>query len=95
MPINPIVGREGLAATLQAFLAPALEVSWPVAREVEQGSTVINERVDRFRLAGGWVELPVVGIFEVGDDGLITLWRDYFDMGAYQRQVAAVSAPAS
>ena len=26
-------------------------------------------------------DLPVMGVFEVDDDGRITLWRDYFDMG--------------
>ncbi|MEZ5248435.1 MAG: limonene-1,2-epoxide hydrolase family protein [Ilumatobacteraceae bacterium] len=40
----------------------------------------------------GWLELPVAGVFEVNDEGLITLWRDYFDMGAYQRQMAELTA---
>ena len=36
------------------------------------------ERLDRHRLAGGRVELPVTGVWEV-HDGRITLWHDYFD----------------
>ena len=28
---------------------------------------------------------------EFGDDGLITLWRDYFDLASYQRQLAELT----
>jgi limonene-1,2-epoxide hydrolase len=39
---------------------------------------VLNERDDRLLMGGTWRSLPVTGVFEVRD-GLITLWRDYFD----------------
>ncbi len=90
MPIDPIVGRDAVAATLGAFLAPATAVEWPVLREVADERCVINERLDRFQIGDGWLELPVAGFFEVSD-GRITLWRDYFDMGAYQRHMAALT----
>ena len=90
MPIDPIVGRDAVAATLRVFLEPASEVDWPVLREVVDGSCVMNERLDRFKIGDGWLELPVAGVFEV-TDGLITLWRDYFDMGTYQAQMAALT----
>ena len=54
------------------------------------GNVVYNERVDRFRFSGGWLELPVAGVFELDAAGKITLWRDYFDMASYQRQYAEV-----
>ena len=37
------------------------------------------ERLDRHRLDHGWRALPVNSVFEV-DDGLITEWRDHFDL---------------
>jgi len=43
------------------------------------GPVVFIERVDRHRLATGWVELPVTGVLEA-HEGRITLWRDYFDL---------------
>lgn len=92
MPIDPIVGKAGLAATLGAFLDPASEVDWQILRQVEVGGVVFNERLDRFRIGDGWLELPIAGVFEVNDAGLITLWRDYFDMGSYQRQFAELTA---
>jgi limonene-1,2-epoxide hydrolase len=91
MPISPIVGRDGLAATLRAFLDPAVEVDWKILRQLEVGPVVVNERLDRFRIGDGWIELPVAGVFEIDGNGQITLWRDYFDMGSYQRQMAKVT----
>lgn len=90
MPMDPIIGRDAVTATLRMFLEPASEVEWPVLRQVVDGNCVINERLDRFKIGDGWLELPVAGVFEV-TGGAISLWRDYFDMGAYQRQLAELT----
>lgn len=91
MPITPIVGAEAVAGALSSFLGPASEVEWPVSRQEVIGRTVFNERLDRFRIGEGWLELPVAGVFEVDEQGLITLWRDYFDLGTYQRQLVELT----
>ena len=91
MPVKPIVGRAAVVKAIAGFVGSAAEVDWRILRTVEVGRTVINERVDRFRIGDGWMELPCAGFFEVDGDGHITLWRDYFDMGSYQRQFAALS----
>lgn len=91
MPIDPIVGRDGVRATLAMFLEPAVSVEWRVEASYEVGSTVINERVDRFEYPAGWLELPVAGVFHVAD-GLITVWRDYFDMATYQNRLVELTA---
>ena len=56
MPIDPIVGREAVRATLAMFLEPAGAVEWPVLRELVDGDCVVNERLDRFRIGDGWLE---------------------------------------
>ncbi len=91
MPIDPIVGPTAVARTLEGFLAPASEVEWLVLRQVESGNLVINERLDRFRIGDGWLELPVAGFFEI-NDGKISRWRDYFDMGTYAEQLRGLTA---
>ena len=91
MPIEPIVGHDGLRATLDMFLAPASEVDWQIVRQFEVGPTVMHERLDRFKIGNGWLDLPIAGVFEVTDEGLISLWRDYFDMATYQRQLAELT----
>jgi len=91
MPIDPVVGRDAVRQVLEGFLGSAGEVEWKVLSEWEVGSTVINERLDRFQIGDGWLELPVAGFFQV-TDGLITLWRDYFDMGSYMSQFTTLTS---
>jgi limonene-1,2-epoxide hydrolase len=90
MPMRPIVGPEAVAKALHGFVDAAEEVDWQIVRQDAVGNVVYNERVDRFRFSGGWLELPVAGVFELDAAGKITLWRDYFDMASYQRQYAEV-----
>jgi limonene-1,2-epoxide hydrolase len=92
VPIDPIVGKEAVGAALRGFLATATEVDWKVLRTVTDDRVVVNERVDRFRIGDGWLELPVAGFFELTVDGLISRWRDYFDMATYTRQLTELTS---
>jgi limonene-1,2-epoxide hydrolase len=65
-----------------------LENRFIVHRAVADGPVVVMERLDRHRLASGWIELPVTGVFEV-HGGRITVWHDYFDAATIQNQMAA------
>jgi limonene-1,2-epoxide hydrolase len=91
VPMQPIVGRAALKAALGAFLGATTAVDWRILRQVAVGSVVVNERIDRFEVNGGWLELPVAGFFEV-NDGHITLWRDYFDLASYTTRMAELTA---
>lgn len=93
VPIAPIVGKQAMRATLDSFLKSATGVEWRMLRQVVSGNVVINERLDRFQIGDGWLELPIAGFFEVTDEGLISVWRDYFDMSTYARQFAALTSP--
>ncbi|MDG2028961.1 MAG: limonene-1,2-epoxide hydrolase family protein [Acidimicrobiales bacterium] len=86
VPMGIVHGPEAVAAILRPMLAGCSEVDWPVLRQSSNGPIVCNERLDRFRMAHGWVEVPVAGVWEV-HDGLITLWRDYFDETTYRNQL--------
>lgn len=78
IPLGTVRGPAGIRAVLEPFFAPTLENPFVLKREAVNGNTVFIERVDRHRLATGWVELPVTGVWEV-TDGRIAVWRDYFD----------------
>jgi limonene-1,2-epoxide hydrolase len=78
-PIGTVRGPAGMRAVLEPFFSPTLENEFRVVRGVADGPIVILERLDRHRLATGWVELPVTGVYEV-HGGKITYWRDYFDL---------------
>ena len=86
VPMGAVHGPAAVADILGPMLGVCTEVDWPVHRQVATGATVFNERTDRFLMDHGWVELPVVGVWEVVD-GRITLWRDYFDEPSYRNQL--------
>jgi limonene-1,2-epoxide hydrolase len=91
VPMQPIVGRAALKAALGAFLGATTNVDWRILRQLAVGNVVVNERIDRFEVNGGWLELPVAGFFEV-INGHITLWRDYFDLASYTNRMAELTA---
>lgn len=80
IPIGTVRGHDGVRAVLEPFFAPIHENEFLVLRSAAADHVVFLERLDRHRLDHGWRELPVNSVFEV-HDGLITVWRDYFDLG--------------
>ena len=95
VPIGKVSGPEGLKSFLSAMVSGIDEVVFVVHRQTAAGNTVMNERTDRFRLGENWIDLPVAGVFEVGHDGKIVLWRDYFDAATFYSQLETVTATAS
>lgn len=86
IPMKPVTGPAAVKAVFDHI--PFTAVEFIVHHSAEDDHTVLNERTDRFRLADGrWVELRVMGVFEVLD-GKITAWRDYFDLGQWMEQLA-------
>ena len=91
VPIGKNHGPDGLKSFLSAMVGGIDEVEFVVHAQTATGSTVMNERTDRFRLGDRWIELPVAGVFRVDADGRISLWRDYFDMGTFNDQMAQLA----
>jgi limonene-1,2-epoxide hydrolase len=88
VPLMKVYGPDGVKGVLGPMFGDCTEVEWIVHREAANGTTVFNERTDRFKMSWGWLELPVNGVWEVVD-GKITLWRDYFDAQSYFKQLPA------
>src|SRR5262249_44827679 len=78
MPMAPVSGKNSIREVLNMFVPGADAIEFEMLRVAARGSVVFAERVDRFRLGGKQVEVPVVGVFEIRD-GRIAAWRDYFD----------------
>lgn len=86
LPMSSVRGPAGVRAVLEPFFAPTLSNEFRVLRIVAEGPRVVIERLDRHQLGPDrWAELPVVGVFEV-ENGKITVWREYFDLGTLVRQ---------
>ncbi len=95
VPMRKVIGKDTFRSSMGPFLESVSEMEWVVHQQIASGDlnsgTVMNERLDRFKLAGGWVEIPVAGLFVV-ENGLIVLWRDYFDLSTFQSQLASASS---
>ena len=88
IPMDAVVGTDAIREVLNGFMGMSSKIDWVVTNIAEgDPGVVLTERVDRFEINGKWLELPVMGTFEVAD-GKITAWRDYFDMNQFQSQLA-------
>ena len=90
VPMGKVYGPSGVHGILDPMVGGLDEVEFVVHRQLASGNVVLNERSDRFRTGETWLDLPVAGVFEVNDDGRITLWRDYFDLETLNKQIAAM-----
>src|SRR5947209_16010388 len=88
IPIDPVTGKDAIKATIAGFTAGVDKIEFRVAHIAANGRVVLTERVDAFFTATKTIELPVMGTFEVTDDGKISAWRDYFDMNQFMSQLA-------
>jgi len=87
MPIGPVSGRTNVEEFIRGFVGSWTETTWDTLNIISSGDVVIAERLDRTRAGDKSVELPCVGVFEL-EGGKIKTWRDYFDLGTYQRGLA-------
>ena len=88
IPIAPVKGTDEIRKVIDGFAGPAASIEWVLHQIAEtEAGAVLTERTDRFEMAGGWIELPVMGTFEI-TDGRINAWRDYFDMNQFTSQMA-------
>jgi limonene-1,2-epoxide hydrolase len=92
MPVEPVRGLEATRAVIKGFSSMATRVEWVLHQIAEnEAGVVLTERTDRFEIGGRWVELPVMGSFEVRGRK-ITAWRDYFDLAQFQRQLPGAAS---
>ncbi|MFM7349498.1 MAG: limonene-1,2-epoxide hydrolase family protein [Erythrobacter sp.] len=91
LPMGSVIGPAAVRAVLEPFFTPTIENALEVLRTATQDDTVFTERLDRHRIASGWVELPVTGVFVFRGEQ-IAVWREYFDLGTLLRQWPELAA---
>ena len=82
-------GHLQVRAALTPFLASSTAVRWTVHHIAETvgGGAVLTQRTDVFEMGDRTVTVPVMGAAEFRD-GKISAWRDYFEVPAFQKQLA-------
>jgi limonene-1,2-epoxide hydrolase len=90
--------RAAIRAELERQYGRYKDLTCKILNIVSNDRLVVTERKDTCTMlagpagdlpAGKMVEVAVVGIFEVNEAGLISAWREYWDMADIQRQWAA------
>jgi len=79
MMVDPVIGRETIRARIAGLGAGIEEITLDVHHIGMIDGLVFVERTDEFTYNGHEGAVPVVGVIAVGDDGLITEWREYYD----------------
>ena len=87
-PVGIHAGKE----EIRKFFAPQMKAMESFRAELKDtlsiGDMVMNERVDTIELQGGKKgALPVMGAFEIRE-GKIAVWRDYYDMASFTKQIS-------
>lgn len=91
IPMDPISGVAAMREAVDGFMGPVESCEWIIHAIAANNNTVLTERTDAFILKDGRrAALPVMGTFEISDDGKIVAWRDYFDMATFQREFGGV-----
>ncbi|MGA1804244.1 limonene-1,2-epoxide hydrolase family protein [Rhizobium sp. HT1-10] len=92
VPFPDISGRENVRKFHRDFgIGNTFTVDWKVVHIAAAGNVVLNERIDIFlHENGGRITLPVMGTVTV-ENGMITVWRDYFDPADFDRQLNAIA----
>lgn len=83
IPVAPARGAPAIRKIFEGFVG-AFTIWLDIVNIATDGDRVYTERIDRFDLNGKRFELPVNGIFELRD-GKIVSFRDYFDLGTFER----------
>ncbi|AOL93254.1 nuclear transport factor 2 family protein [Porphyrobacter sp. LM 6] len=89
IPMEPVVGTAAMRAMVEGFLSNIASCDWQTHAIAANGNTVLTERTDAFNFKDGRrAAIRVMGTFDLDENGLITGWRDYFDMLEFQREFA-------
>lgn len=89
IPMEPVNGTAAMRAMVEGFLADIARCEWQTHAIAANGNTVLTERTDGFVFKDGRkAAIRVMGTFDLDDAGLISGWRDYFDMAEFQREFA-------
>jgi limonene-1,2-epoxide hydrolase len=89
VPMAPAKGRAAIREMTNGFMKDASAFTAKILKSVHDGNTVFNERVDTIVMKSGKkADIPVAGMFELNDAGKIKVWRDYFDLGTFTKQIS-------
>lgn len=89
VPMSPAKGKQAIRDMTHGFMKDASAFSVKILKSAHEGNFVFNSRVDTITMKDGKkAEIPVAGMFELDGAGKIKVWRDYFDLATFTKQVS-------
>lgn len=89
VPMTPANGKAAIREMTNGFLKDTATFGVKVLKSAHEGNVVFNSRIDSITMKNGKkADIPVAGMFELDDNGKIKVWRDYFDLATFTKQVA-------
>jgi len=85
MPVGRAVGKVAIADGLRHAVPFPESLEIEIKNIASKGTTVFAEHVDTHVGNGRKIVIPCCGVFETRD-GLISVWRDYFDLRTWRKQ---------
>jgi limonene-1,2-epoxide hydrolase len=89
VPMTPANGKAAIREMTNGFLKDTATFGVRVLKSAHEGNVVFNSRIDSITMKNGKkADIPVAGMFELDDAGKIKVWRDYFDLATFTKQVS-------
>ena len=89
VPMTPAKGKAAIREMTNGFLKDTATFGVKVLKSAHEGNVVFNSRIDSITMKNGKkADIPVAGMFELDDAGKIRVWRDYFDLATFTKQVS-------
>jgi limonene-1,2-epoxide hydrolase len=89
VPMSPAKGKAAIREMTNGFLKDTATFGAKILKSAHEGNIVFNSRVDSITMKNGKkADIPVAGMFELDDAGKIKVWRDYFDLATFTKQVS-------
>jgi len=89
VPMTPANGKAAIREMTNGFLKDTATFGVKVLKSAHEGNVVFNSRIDSITMKNGKkADIPVAGMFELDDAGKIRVWRDYFDLATFTKQVS-------
>ncbi len=76
---KPVRGRAAIKKAWQQMKGEMTSQRHDMIAVGSGGRFVFTERVDHSLMGDKWDDVPLVAVFEVGDEGKIVAWREYLD----------------
>ena len=89
IPMPTAKGKQAIRQMIEGFMKDMNGFGVKILKSLHEGNTVFDARVDTISMKSGKLaEVPVAGMFELDGAGKIKLWRDYFDLGTFTKQIS-------